>query len=139
MFRPKPRRDSRQGTIERDADFKAFVKGLDATPEKPPDVLFDAKEDVPKTAALVEYLRSRKKARKERTRGADPRSRKTRDQPAKPTAKEGRGSKKPASKPAKRKDGAREPGEARQQRPPRATGSDKPRHKDGRKTSARKE
>jgi hypothetical protein len=138
MFRPKPRRDSRQGTIERDADFKAFVKGLDAAPEKPPDASFDTKEDVPKTAALVEYLRSRKKVRKERMR-TDPR-RKARDQPAKPTTKEGRGAKKPAAKPSKRKDGAREPAaEARQQRASRATGSDNPRHKEGRKIIARKE
>ena len=139
MFRPKPRRDSRQGTIERDADFKAFVKGLDATPAPvPPDVLFDAKEDVPKTAALVEYLRSRKKARKERTLGADPRSRKTRDQPAKPTAKEGRGSKKPALSRRSGRTELREPGEARQQRPPRATGSDKACDALGRCASARK-
>ena len=135
MFRPKPRRDSRQGTIERDADFKAFVKGLDAAPEKPPDASFDTKEDVPKTAALVEYLRSRKKVRKERMR-TDPR-RKARDQPAKPTTKEGRGEKKPAAKPSKRKDGAREPAaEARQQRASRATGSATP--GTPRKTSARK-
>ena len=70
-FRSKHRRDSRQDTIERDADYKAFLETLQAPPEKPSsDPQFDQSKDdgqkgAPKVAALVEYLRDRK-TRKER-------------------------------------------------------------------------
>ncbi|CAM9231100.1 unnamed protein product, partial [Discosporangium mesarthrocarpum] len=67
LFRQKPKRDLRVGTIKKDAAFKAFCEALEAPVEKLPsaDVQADireaeGKEDPEPVNALLEYVKERR-------------------------------------------------------------------------------
>jgi regulator of nonsense transcripts 3 len=66
----RTRNDARQGTIDQDPDFQAFLQNLTATVQRPAtvDAEAPAKKEVVKTTPLIEAIRE-KKAAKERPTG----------------------------------------------------------------------
>lgn len=69
---PKDRVDSRQGTIDTDPDFMAFLEEL-ANPQGPPSTAPEENGDAPAAPAvtpLIEYLKAKKAANKDKDPGS---------------------------------------------------------------------